>query len=94
MGAPPASAECHGKMKEILKGLEGVVQIKDDLVVHGVGKEHDTRLDRTLERLRDYGVTLRKEKCHLGQREVIFFGHVFSKEGMSPDPEKVEHIKS
>ena len=25
---------------------------------------------------------------------MIFFGHVFSKEGMSPDPEKVEHIKS
>ena len=34
MGAPPASAECHGKMKEILQGLPGVEQIKDDLVVH------------------------------------------------------------
>jgi hypothetical protein len=71
-----------------------VEQIKDDLVVHGAGKEHDVRLDRTLERLRDYGLTLRREKCHIGQKEVIFFGHVFSKEGMSPDPEKVEHIKS
>ena len=39
MGAPPASAECHSKMKEILQGLPGVVQIKDDLVVHS-GPSH------------------------------------------------------
>ena len=45
------------------------------------------RLDRTLERLRDYGITLRREKCHIGQREVIFFGYVFSKECMYQDPE-------
>ena len=29
------------------------MQIKDDLVVQGLGKEHNTRLDKTLERLRD-----------------------------------------
>ena len=29
MGAPPASAECHSKMKKILQGLPGIVQIKD-----------------------------------------------------------------
>ena len=25
----------------IIKGLEGVVQIKDDIVIHGKGKVHD-----------------------------------------------------
>ena len=47
--------------------MPGRVQIKDDLVIHGVGQEHDVRLDKTLERLREYGITLRREKCHLGQ---------------------------
>ena len=93
MGTPPASAECHSKMNEIIQGLPGIVQIKDDLIVHGRGREHDARLEKTLQRLQEYGLTLRREKCKLGQSEVIFFGHVFSKEGMSPDPEKVENIK-
>ena len=66
--------------------MPGIFQIKDDLVVHGVGQEHDARLEGTLKRLQDYGLTLRKEKCHIGKGEVILFGHVFKKDGMSPDP--------
>ena len=31
----PASVECHKKLRTIFKGLKGVVQIKDDLAVHG-----------------------------------------------------------
>ena len=28
-----------------MSGLEGVTQIKDDIVCHGVGEEHDRRLE-------------------------------------------------
>ena len=94
MGTPPASAECHTKLKEILKDLEGVVQIKDDLVVHGTGQEHDARLSKVLQRLGETGLTLRKEKCKFGQPEVLWFGNIFSKQGMSPDPQKVANIKA
>lgn len=38
MGTPPASGECHTKLAQIIAGLQGVVQIKDDLVVHGKGR--------------------------------------------------------
>ena len=51
MGTAPASAECHTKLKDLLEGLEGVVQIKDDLVVHGKGQEHDERLSKVLQRM-------------------------------------------
>ena len=44
MGAHAASAECHAKLSKILEGLEGAVQIKDDICVHGMGREHDKRL--------------------------------------------------
>ena len=37
MGTPAASGECHKKIGEIVKGLEGVIQIKDDVIVHGEG---------------------------------------------------------
>jgi hypothetical protein len=94
MGTPPASGECHAKMKEILQGLQGVAQIKDDILVHGRGQEHDERLQAVFERIRSYGLTLRREKCKRGQTSVIWFGHTFSKDGMSPDPSKVDRIKN
>ena len=52
MGTPPASAECHSKLAQVLKGLKGTVQIKDDLVVHGVGKKHDERLEAVLKNVK------------------------------------------
>ena len=77
-----------------MEGLEGVTQIKHDLVEHGKGKVHDVRLEQVLERLRSYGLTLRKNKCQFGVPEVKWFGMTFSKQGMSPDPEKVQVIKN
>ena len=94
MGTPPASGECHGKMQEMLRGLKGVEQIKDDVIVHGAGKKHDIRLRNVLQRLSKYGVTLKEVKCKFGRPAVLWFGHIFSKEGMSPDPEKVDHIRN
>ena len=94
MGTPPTSGECHNAMAQIIQGLKGVIQIKDDLIVHGKVREHNDNLRALLQRLYDYGIRLRKEKCKLGQQSVMWFGHIFSKQGMSPDPEKVRHIKA
>ena len=94
MGNSPASSECHRRVRAVLEGLEGVAQIKDDRLVYGKGAQHDMRLQAALERFRDAGLTLRREKCHFGQQEVKRFGHIFSEEGMSVDPDKVQLIKS
>ena len=59
-----------------------------------MGKEHDKRLLAMLPRFQEYGITLRKEKCKLGQPEVTWFGNVFHKQGMIPDPAKVDTIKA
>ena len=93
MGTGPASSECHENIRKILDGLEGVQQIKDDLVVHGKGQQHDLRLEAVLKRLQEFNLTLRFEKCQFGVPEVTWFGNVFSKQGMSPDPEKTRDIK-
>ena len=94
MGTPPASGECHNAMAFILQGLKGVVQIKDDIMVHGKCKEQDDNLQVLLKRLHEYGIRLRKEKCKLGKQAIIWFGHLFSKQGMWADPDKVAHIKA
>ena len=37
MGVSSASGETHDCLRKILNGLEGVIQIKDDLLVGGKG---------------------------------------------------------
>ena len=78
MGVSCASSECHERIRLIVVGLEGVQQIKDDIVVHGKGQQHDSRLRALLARLEEYNITLRKEKCKFGVPEVKWFGHVYS----------------
>ena len=93
MGVSSASSECHERIRKMVEGLQGVQQIKDDIVVHGAGKEHDTRLESLLTRLEEYNITLRKEKCRFGVPEVKWFGHIYSQQGMSVDMERKKVIK-
>ena len=66
-GISPASAECHETLRKVFRGIPGIAQIKDDLIIHGKGKEHDRRLDLVLQRASERNITLRFEKCHFGQ---------------------------
>ena len=51
-------------MNEILDGLEGVVCMMDDTLVHGrTQEEHDQRLQAVLQCLTSAGITLNKQKC-------------------------------
>ena len=38
------------------------------------------------------GLTLGKEKCEFNKETVEFYGHTFSKHGISPSPEKFKMI--
>ena len=35
-------------------------------------------------------LTVNKEKCEFNKRSLVFFGFVFSRKGISPDPRKVK----
>ena len=73
--------------------MVGVQQIKDDLVVHGAGKEHDSRLWALLERLAESNITPRREKCKFVVPEVKWFGHIYCKQGMTVDLERKQVIR-
>ena len=94
MGTSSASSECHEGIRRIVEGLEGVQQIKDDIVVHGKGMEHDRKLEALFQRFQEYNITLRRAKCQLGMPQVKWFKHIYSKQGMSADPAKVEMIQA
>ena len=91
-GISSASEHFQKRMSRILEGLEGVMCLIDDILVHGKDKqEHDTRLMLTLQRIKAHGVTL-NSKCEFFKSEIKFVGHILSSSGIRPDPDKISAI--
>ena len=82
-------------MSQIFDGNEGIEVIVDDLLIWGETREqHDERLKQALERAREAGVKLNKDKCEIGLQQVTYIGHTLSSNGLKPDVNKVEAIKT
>ena len=94
MGTSPASSEIQKRIRQIVGKCRNAIHIKDDILVHGKGREHDVYLAEVLRVLHENGITCRPDKCQLGQPEVTWFGNVYSKEGMSADPQKCAVIRN
>ena len=82
-------------MDQILEGLEGVVSIADDIVVHDTTEEqHNGNMQKLMERARQNGLIFNPDKCLLKADSIMFFGCLYDKNGVQPDPEKVEAIRA
>ncbi|KAK7105840.1 hypothetical protein V1264_017168 [Littorina saxatilis] len=80
-------------MEDMLQGIDGVVCFMDDVVVSGDSEaEHDERLRQVLERVRQAGLKLNKEKCEFRKTKLDFLGHTISQDGIQPDLSKVKAI--
>ena len=76
-----------------LQGLQGAKNIADDIFVFGATRaDHDTNLDYCLQRLLKRGLKVNRAKCRFLQETIEFFGQVFSKDGMRPDPKRVDDL--
>lgn len=89
----PEVFEC--RRQELLAELEGVEVIRDDILALGYGdtvkeatKDHDKNLINLLKRARQVNLRLNSKKLKLKKTEVQFMGHVITKDGLKPDPEK------
>ena len=81
-------------ISQVIADIEGVVNIADDLIVHGkTVVEHDQSLHKLLARLEEKNLTLNGEKCTFGMGKVVFMGILLSKHGIGPTEEKVRAVK-
>lgn len=63
----------------------------DDLIIFSkTYEEHLDRIQRVLQRLRESGLKLSTKKCTFFQEKVKYIGHIVSKDGIEPDPAKIE----
>ena len=82
-------------MDEILEDLPGVVGITDDVCVHGKDEEeHDRNLKALMDRAKEIGLVFNSDKCTIRQPEISFFGNIYSKDCIRPDPAKVHDIQN
>lgn len=80
-------------MEETLRRVSGCVVFLDDICVTGVNKkEHEKNLRAVLGRLRDMGLTIKLSKCRFLQDRVNYLGFIIDKDGLRPDPSKLEAI--
>ena len=77
----------------MLANIPGSLNISDDVIVFGhTQAEHDEALEAVCRKFSDVNLTLHKKKCEFNKPSISFFGFVFSGQGISPDPKKVEAI--
>ena len=84
-------------MEQVLAGLplSTALVYLDDILVPGQSFSHKlTNLQKVFERLRIAKLKLSPKNYHVFRREVKYLGHVVSKNGISPDPDKVNAVMS
>ncbi|KAI5086647.1 hypothetical protein C0J45_23302, partial [Silurus meridionalis] len=92
-GITSAPSVFQQTMDQILAGFPGVVCYLDDILVTGTDEQsHLQHLDATLERLKEYGLRVRKDKCEFFQFAVEYLGHVIDTSGLHTSPSKVKAI--
>ena len=82
-----------------LQGLEGIVNVADDIMIIGSGttteeamKNHDENYENLKKRCQDKDIRLNEEKTREREDSVIFMGHKISERGIEPDSKKIEAI--
>ena len=67
----------------------------DDLIIYSNDmEEHIKHIRLVFEKLAEFQLRLKVEKCEFATEEVAYLGHVISKNGVKPDPDKIRAIEN
>ena len=81
------------RLHQALDGPDGVRCVADDIIIWGKDDEtHSQRVRKLLQRCKELGIVLNKERSHFCVSEVPFLGHIVSMDGLKPDPSKIEAV--
>ena len=93
-GCCPSSGELSKALAPLFHTLPQVHLIHDDLIVATkTQREHRKVLEKVLQIIEDSGMTLNLGKCLFEKDEIPFWGLIISKDGLKPDPSKVDSLK-
>ncbi|XP_061713508.1 uncharacterized protein K02A2.6-like [Cydia pomonella] len=82
-------------LEKMLLGCEGTANFIDDIIIYGSDeKEHDTRLKKVLQVLKDNDVLLNEAKCIYKTNKIEFLGHELTANGVKPLDKYILAIQS
>ena len=94
VGAKSLQDIFHEVMFRIFRDVPHCLNQRDDILLGGRDEaEHREVLRTVLQWARDHGITFNREKCQFKREKIEFFGHIFTKVGLKPSPDKVKAIK-
>ena len=92
-GLSGAPSSFQRLMDKLFRDLPFVVTYLDDVLIHSCSiDEHKEYLKLVFDRIDAAGLTLHGSKCNIGMYQVKYLGHVFSSNGMEPDPVKTSAV--
>ena len=103
MGLKNAPATFSESMLKMTKGLDGILVYLDDVNVYNgrpgqteddLYAEHYQRLHTFFKACQQSHLKLNGAKCSVFNMEVKYLGHIISREGIRPNPSKVEAVVS
>jgi len=96
-GVTNGPATLERLMELVLGGLDTTTCLcyMDDIVIRGATFDDAlSNLVVVLKRIGKAGLRLKPSKCELFRQEVSFLGHIVCREGVKPDPKKIEVVKN
>jgi len=96
-GASNSPATFMRFMDRVLAGLKWThcLAYLDDVLVYGSDlPEHNVRLEKVLQAIRNADLKLNPEKCVFAVRSLIYLGHEIDGTGIRPNPEKMDAIRN
>ena len=95
-----APEEFKRRLDERLEGLENIAVIHDDIVIFASSEtteeatvSHDVAFKVLLDRCRERGLNLNKNKLRFQLSKVAYMGHILGSEGLQADPDKKKPYK-
>ena len=88
-----AQAVFHRTIDEKFRDLKGVETVIDNFLIWGkTFEEHDRNLKKCLDRIKEFGLTLNKEKCQFRLTEIEYPGEKLTQNGVLPYEKKISAI--
>lgn len=94
-GLKNAPATFQRLMNNVLAGLNGTqcFVYMDDIVIYAANlDDHQKKLINVFKSLRNNNLKLQPDKCEFLRKEVVYLGHLITREGVQPDPDKIKII--